>query len=77
MIYQELVFTGMDFFHSNKNCIDILEFLYLFIVCIFFRYRRPTVLRKRKEFILDDDAQLKQVEINAEATGIELHKDSK
>ena len=42
-----------------------------------FEIRRPNVLRKRKEIVLDDDAQLKQVEINSEATGIELHKDSK
>ena len=37
-------------------------------------YRPPLVLRKRKEHIVDTE---NPIEINEDATGVELHKDSK
>jgi hypothetical protein len=39
--------------------------------------RRPSVLRKRKQVSSEEDLNVKPIEINTEATGIELHKDSK
>ena len=39
--------------------------------------RRPSVLRKRKQVSPEEDSNVKPIEINTEATGIELHKDSK
>lgn len=38
-------------------------------------YKRPTTLRKRKEHSHEPDARV--VEPNMDATGMELHKDSK
>ena len=38
-------------------------------------YRPPALLRKRKEFLYDENE--KPLEPNMEATGVELHKDSK
>lgn len=39
-------------------------------------HRRPVTLRKRKD-TTQDDPNAKPLEVNTEATGIELHKDSK
>jgi len=40
-----------------------------------YMYRRPIKLRKRKE--VDENAEGRTVEPNLDATGMELHKDSK
>lgn len=39
-------------------------------------FRRPAVLRKRKAASHEDE-NAKPIEVNTEATGVELHKDSK
>ena len=40
-------------------------------------YRPPAQLRKRKEFHYDEAGDAKPMEPNMDATGVELHKDSK
>lgn len=40
-------------------------------------YRSPAVLRKRKEYFYEDGVDQKPMAANADATGVELHKDSK
>lgn len=50
--------------------------LFFFTIKLNIALRRPVVLRKRKQ-VSEEDPNAKPIEINTEATGIELHKDSK
>lgn len=65
--YLEQEYTG-DIHYSSIIRFKIKQIL---------KPRRPVVLRKRKQVISEEDSNAKPIEINTEATGIELHKDSK
>jgi|688.fasta_scaffold242207_3 hypothetical protein len=74
LIYLELESTGNIFFQSLLYIYCSLNsMLNVFILL----RRRPSVLRKRKQVSSEEDLNVKPIEINTEATGIELHKDSK
>ncbi len=72
LIYLEPASTGNTFI---KSLFTLFMNGYVEVLC--FLNRRPSVLRKRKQVSSEEDVNVKPIEINTEATGIELHKDSK
>lgn len=73
LIYLKLASTGNTFIQSLFTL-----FMNGYVKVLgFFLNRRPSVLRKRKQVSSEEDVNAKPIEINTEATGIELHKDSK